>query len=51
MADRDAERRAALDKALRDMMRAAGTLPVPEDLLSFVEALVEDDEDDADAAE
>jgi len=39
MADRDAERRSALDNALRDMMRAAGDLPVPDDLLKFVEAL------------
>jgi hypothetical protein len=39
MADRDAKRRSALDKALRDMMRAAGDLPVPDDLLKFVEAL------------
>jgi hypothetical protein len=39
MADRDAERRSALDKALRDMMRAAGDLPVPDDLLAFVETL------------
>jgi len=39
MADRDAERRSVLDKALREMMRAAGDLPVPDDLLTFVETL------------
>jgi hypothetical protein len=31
--------KAALDKALREMMRAAGDLPVPDHLLKFVEEL------------
>jgi hypothetical protein len=31
--------KAALDKALREMMRAAGDLPVPDHLLQFVEDL------------
>jgi hypothetical protein len=50
MADRDAERRSALDKALRDMMQAAGDLPVPDDLLEFLEALEQSGDEGADAA-
>jgi hypothetical protein len=39
--------KSALDQAVRDMMEAAGDLPVPDHLLKFIEALEEhaDDED------
>lgn len=41
MADgvRDEMEKAAIDETLREMMRAANELPVPDHLLKFVEAL------------
>jgi hypothetical protein len=43
---REEMQKSALDQAVRDMMEAAGDLPVPDHLLKFIEDL----EDDADAA-
>jgi hypothetical protein len=36
---RDEVQRSALDNALREMMEAAGDLPVPQHLVNFIEAL------------
>jgi len=44
---RDPERRSALDKALRDMMRAASELPVPASIQAMVEAFEDTAETDA----
>ena len=46
--NRDQDPRSAVDKALRDMMRAASELPVPDRLRALIESLDAPDEPAAD---
>ena len=51
MGDHRAKSRAELDASLRDMMRDAASLPVPEHLLAFAAGLEQDGGDASDPSQ